>query len=137
MLGNVIEGPSNVTYIPGQTLLPIELICNITGIFVTWRVNGSTYLPGDLIASPPPLAGHSANGENILIMDPMNNTEYICVSNIRGTPGTPSPPAFLYIAGKCVNLHMLLATCLVIDFYLKNIQRDKNLNGKSVIHINF
>ena len=104
MLGIVIEDPSNVTYIPGQTPLPIELICNITGAFVAWRVNGSTYFPGDLISNPPPLAGHSANGENILIMDPMNDTEYVCLSNIPGIPGTPSPPAFLYIAGQFVNL---------------------------------
>ena len=128
MLGIVIEGPSNVTYIPGQTPLPIELICNITGVFVTWRVNGSTYLPGNLIANPPSLAGHSANGDNILIMDPLNNTEYICVSNIPNTPGSPSPPAFLYIACEFVNLqHMhVMYMFLVNDFYLKNIQRNRD-----------
>ena len=66
-------------------------------------MHGTTYIPGDLTANPPPLAGHSANVENILIIDPMNNTEYICVSNIPNTPGTLSSPAFLYIAGEYIH----------------------------------
>ena len=41
IVGTIIEGPSNVTYIPGKIPLPIdsELICNITDAFITWRVN--------------------------------------------------------------------------------------------------
>ena len=99
----ITQGPSNVSYIPGQTPLPIELTCTITGDFVTWRVNGTTYTLSNLMANPPPLAGHSANGNNTLINIPVNNTEYECVSNIPGLPGIPSYSAFVYFAGECIH----------------------------------
>ena len=40
--GIIFEGPSDVTYIPGLTPLPIELTCNVSGIAL-WRVNGTTF----------------------------------------------------------------------------------------------
>ena len=46
------------------------------------------------------VAGHSANGPNILINVPVNDTNYTCLSNTVGAPGLPSLPAFLYIAGE-------------------------------------
>ena len=102
--GIIIEGPSNVTYIPGRTPLPIELTCNITG-FPSWRVNGTLYSVGDLRAGMP--EGHDISGSNIVINIPMNDTEYICISSVLDAADVTSPPAFLYIAGKYVRTYML------------------------------
>ena len=82
-------------------MLPIEMICNVTG-FKTWRVtinNMTTEFTLNALAVGQ-LAGHGVNADdNILINVPVNNSRYICVSNV-GQVGTPSDPAFLYIAGK-------------------------------------
>ena len=100
-VGVVIEGPSTVIYFPGQTMLPIELMCNVTG-FKTWEVtiNGIEYelTPGALLVGD--LAGHNVTANhNIVINVPVNNSRYICVSNVLSQT-TSSDPAFLYIAGK-------------------------------------
>ena len=92
----IIEGPSDVTYIPGLTPLPIELTCNVTG-FPVWRINGTTYTLNSL--GNGELQGHSRNGANILVNSPVNNTEYICVSStVFGD--VSSDPAYIIIAGK-------------------------------------
>ena len=93
--GPIIEGPSNVTYIPGLTPLPIELICNVTG-GVTWIVNGTDYLLSSIAEGYLP--GHSHTGRNILVNSPVNNTEYICLS-VRREGQTLSDPAYIIIAG--------------------------------------
>ena len=90
---SVIEGPSNVTSFPVLMPLPIELTCNVTGI-VAWKVNGSSYLLNDLTNGR--LTGHGRTGPNILVNSPVNNTEYICVS--QTTDGTvDSDPAYVLI----------------------------------------
>ena len=94
--GSIYQGPSNVTYIPGQTSLPIILICNVTG-FASWIVNGTSYLTSQLGGGG--LNGHSASGANIVINIPVNGTEYICVSNTLND-AVNSTPAFLHIAGE-------------------------------------
>ena len=95
-VGTIIEGPSNVTYLPGLTPLPIELTCNITGVAV-WRVNGSYYFLNDLTSGLVP--GHNATGTNILVNSPVNNTEYICaLLDVGGN--TESDPAYIIIAGE-------------------------------------
>ena len=96
--GIIIEGPSNVTYLPGLTPLPIELTCNVTG-FVIWRVNGTAFTVADL--NNGALPGHSHNGTNILVNSPVNNTEYICVS-LTSDGETNSDPAYIIIVGECV-----------------------------------
>ena len=94
--GTVIEGPSNVTYLPGLTPLPIELTCNVTG-FTIWRVNVSSYTLADLTNGA--LLGHNRTGTNILVNSPVNDTEYICVSlTIDGE--IRSDPAYIIIAGE-------------------------------------
>ena len=93
--GAIIEGPSNVTYIPGLTPLPIELTCNVTGV-VAWRVNGTSYLLIDLTDGE--LSGHNRRGTNILVNSPVNNTEYICVS-ATNEGETHSNPAYIIIVG--------------------------------------
>ena len=95
--GTVIKGPSNVTYLPGLTPLPIELTCNVTGVTI-WIVNGSNYLLIHLTNGQVP--GHSATGTNILVNSPVNNTEYICVSSQLGSY-IESDPAYIIIAGEC------------------------------------
>ena len=97
-VGTVTEGPGNITYLPGQTPLPIELICNITGVIVTWEVDDVTY--GIPSINNGNLPGHRASGANVLLVDvPMNNTKYICISNNLTNVLSTSDPAFLYVAG--------------------------------------
>ena len=91
--GTIIEGPSNVTYLPNVTPLPIELTCNITGI-AAWKVNGTTFFLGSLTN------GHNRRGTNILVDIPVNNTEYICVSQITIDDIILSDPAYIIIAGE-------------------------------------
>ena len=95
--GTVIEGPSDVLYRPGQTPLPIELTCNVTGVAL-WQVNGTNYRLDEL--DDGNLPGHSRTGTNILVDSPVNNTEYICVSQTNNDSDV-SDPAYIIIAGKC------------------------------------
>ena len=92
----IIEGPSDVTYTPGLTPLPIELTCNVTGLPL-WSVNGTVYILNNLRNGALP--GHNATGTNILIDSPVNNTEYICVSSTNDSE-VSSDPAYITIAGE-------------------------------------
>ena len=94
--GRVIEGPSNATYIPGLTPLPIELTCNVTGVAL-WRVNDTSYTLGELTDGE--LQGHNRTGTNILVNSPVNNTEYICVS-VTNVDYFSSDSAYIIIAGE-------------------------------------
>ena len=93
--GPILEGPSNITYFPDLTPLPIELKCNVTGIPI-WIVNGSAF--SLYYISNGALPGHSRKGWNILVNRPVNNTEYICLS-ARYDDDTLSDPAYIIIAG--------------------------------------
>ena len=93
--GAIIEGPSNVTYIPGLTPLPIELTCNVTGV-AAWRVNGSSYTLSSLTDGALP--GHSRTGTNLLVNSPVNNIEYVCLSQTNDGV-TLSVPAYIISAG--------------------------------------
>ena len=62
-------------------------------------MNGTRYTLEEL--SDGNLNGHSANGTNITVSVPVNDTKYVCI--IPTTPPNPvilSDPAFLYIAGE-------------------------------------
>ena len=98
-IGTIIEGPSNVTYLPGVTPLPIELTCSIAGMVIGWRVNGILYAFGQLANGDLP--GHNAAGSNILVNSPVNNTEYICVS-LTNNILFNSDPVYIIIAGEYV-----------------------------------
>ena len=77
-------------------MLPIELICSVTGIPI-WRINGSVYPLADLFDGV--VAGHNRSGTNILVNSPVNNTKYVCVSQtINGD--IRSNPAYIFFAGK-------------------------------------
>ena len=80
-------------YLPGYTPLPIELTCNVNGVAL-WSVNGTDFTLGALS-----LPGHGHNGTNILVNSPVNNTEYICVSQTSDGK-TRSDPAYIVIAGE-------------------------------------
>ena len=101
--GIIIEGPSNVTYLPGVTPLPIELTCNITGEISLWSINDTVFTPTNLPA------GHRTNGFNLLIDTPINNTEYVCVSVMDGNQ-IRSAPAYLIFAGKNVHVSYTVYT---------------------------
>ena len=93
---DMIVGPSSVTYLPGLTPLPILLTCNVAGI-ATWTVNDTDYTLANLTDGELP--AHSLDGTNLLILSPVNNTEYICVSQTNDGK-TRSDPAYIVIAGK-------------------------------------
>jgi len=96
-IGTNVHSPSNVTYLPGVTPLPIELTCDITP-GVGWRVLNNSinnrFFLSDLANGSLP--GHSLNGTNIVINDiPMNNTQYTC------TDGTINgQPYYIFVAGE-------------------------------------
>ena len=92
--GIIIEGPSNVTYFPGLTPLPIELTCTVTGV-ATWAVNDTSYTIGELTNGELP--GHSRTGTNILVNSPVNNTKYSCVSTANDGD-VSSDPVYIIIA---------------------------------------
>ena len=99
-LGTPIEDPTNVTYLPGLTPLPIELTCNVVTGVPVWRVNGTSYTLSGLTNRSLP--GHNRTGTNILVNSPMNNTEYICVSALNFAL-LINAPAYLTVAGEfCV-----------------------------------
>ena len=102
--GTIIEGPSNVTYLPGLTPLPIELTCNVTGVAI-WRVNGTAYVLTDITNEALP--GHNHTGTNILVNSPVNNTEYICVS-LTNDGVVSSDPSYIIIAGNYVNIRNVI-----------------------------
>ena len=111
-VGTIIEGPSNVTYIPGLTPLPIELTCNVTGLAL-WRVNNSVtaYTLSSLESGALP--GHSRDESNILINSPVNNTEYICVSSTVGGDDS-SNPAFVVVAGEYNTVKYQICTVCIV-----------------------
>ena len=100
----IIEGPSDVTYLPGLTSLPIELTCNVTGV-AAWRVNGTDYTLTGLTNGALP--GHSRTGTNILVNSPVNNTEYICVS-LTCDGEVSSDPAYIIIIGNYADIVLSL-----------------------------
>ena len=106
--GNVIEGPSNVTYLPGLTQLPIELTCNVTG-FPLWRINNVTYALNQLMQGDLP--GHNISGSNVLINNPVNSTEYVCISSFSNQ-SISSDPAYTIIGANTQDTYSIGDLCL-------------------------
>ena len=102
------HGPSNFTYLPNITLLPINLTCIDTGV-VTWRINGTFYIPTNRINGT--LSGHHHVEANLSIDSPVNNTEYICVS-MNNYSVIISNPAWIIIAGEY--LHVIC--CIILEY---------------------
>ena len=115
----IIEGPSNVTYLPGLIPLPIELTCIVTGL-AAWSINGVAYLLTSLINGVVP--GHDVTGTNILVYNPVNNTEYVCISYTNDSE-TRSVPAYInIITGEYVG------TCWLIHLITKYLQLLYNIS---------
>ena len=98
--GVINEGPSNVTYFPGVTPLPIEMTCNVTGRVTAWIVNDTNYVVIQLINRELP--GHGLANTNLLVRSPVNNTECICVFENDDGNETYSDPAYVVIASKYI-----------------------------------
>ena len=110
-------------YFSGQTPLPIEMVCNVT-LIPSWRVNGTDYLIGTIAGGN--LQGHSRVGTNILINQPLNSTEYVCVESNSTNIVATSEPANLYFAGMYVQSALCAHTHIYIHCnwpcpYLHNI----------------
>ena len=90
-IGTTIQSPSNVTYLPGVTPLPIELTCDVTAV-VVWRVNSTNHLISDIMNGM--LQGHNIIGTNILIITPVNNTKYVCRNGTND-----GDPYYISVAG--------------------------------------
>ena len=98
--GTIIEGPGNVTYLPGLTPLPIELTCSVTGRVTAWIVNDTNYDIVQLINRVLP--GHTLIGTSILVNSPVNNTKYTCVFENDDGNETYSDTAYVVIAGEYI-----------------------------------
>lgn len=109
-LGVVINGPDTVIYFPGQGPIELECTqCNVSnGPIVTWFVDGQAHLLADIAGGM--LANHDANGTNIIIEVPVNDTEYVCAAATSNTV-TRSNPVYIYIAGK-LNFKHYYYTCI-------------------------
>ena len=94
-IGTIIQSPVNFTYLPNLTVLPIELVCDITPV-AGWLVNNSRYFLSDLMNEMP--SEHNRNGTNILIITPMNNTKYRCSNGIN-----LGELSYIFVAGKYKN----------------------------------
>ena len=63
------------------------------------------------------MPGHSATGTNILVNNPVNNTEYICASAERGG-GVESDPAHIVIAGEYGKFQIFYIVCIFTFMYV-------------------
>ena len=90
-------------------MLPIELICNVTG-YPTWDVtiNGTKDEYTLNAVTLGRLPGHNISGDNIMLLIhvPVNNSRYICISNVDQKV-VRSDPAFLYIVGKFASSNVI------------------------------
>ena len=97
----IIQGPSNVTYFPGDP--NIRLTCRVTRGIPVWVVNGTPVLlsqiddPNNNPNVPP---GLSRIGFDIIIeAPPANNTMYVCFVQVSINESFQSDQAFVYVAG--------------------------------------
>ena len=105
------EGPGIVIAHPGQD---VELLCNVTGGVVSWRVNNTVnnntlYTLNQLFNGT--LAGYNSTGNNIIVEDIMMNDDrngsvYICVIPQSELSDIESDPTTLYVAGEYIYVRM-------------------------------
>ena len=113
--GVIIEGPQTVIYFPDQG--SIQLVCNATeGPVILWEVNGDSFSLSSLRDGDLP--NHTANGTNIVINVPTNNSEYICIATTN-LNDTRSDPAFVYIAGR--QLYTLNSIMIIMTRFWKMV----------------
>ena len=112
-VGTTIQSPSNVTYLPGVTPLPIELTCDVPAA-AAWRVNSTDFTFPAIMGGMP--SGYNVSGDNILIITPVNNTNYNCVN--RSTVGEPY---YVFVAGECQYLHKLFHYIGYVRSYVSSL----------------
>ena len=88
-----------------------------------WSVNDTDYTLSDLRGTLP---GHGFDGTNILIHIPVNNTEYICVSQTNDGK-TRSDPAYIVIAGEYICIHSIYMNMLFLQRWRKFLKFMGNL----------
>ena len=71
--------------------------------------SSSAILPVNIATEFP---GHTPKGDNLVIINATNNTEYICVAVEGGGATTNSEPVVLYIAGMLYYYHLIYYTFL-------------------------
>ena len=100
--GVITQGPSNVTYFPGDP--DIRLTCTVSSGVPAWVINGTAFLLSqfdDPTNNPNVPPGHSRMGTDIIIeAPPANNTVYTCVVDVSVNESFQSDPAFVYVAGE-------------------------------------
>ena len=101
-VGVITQGPSNVTYFPGDP--NITLTCTVTSGIPAWKVNETTVLLSqfdDPANNPDVPPGHSRMGTDIIIeVPPANNTRYVCLVVVSINESHQSDQAFVYVAGE-------------------------------------
>ena len=75
-----------------------------------WRVNGTDYTLTGLTNGA--LLGHNRIGTNTLVNRPVNNTEYICVSQTNDGETSSDPAYIIIIAGEYNKCHIFVRLCL-------------------------
>ena len=109
-IGTILTSPQNFTFVPGTTPSPIQLTCDVTPT-VAWAVNNS--LP--VLLNRLDSVGLGLNGTNVVINNPMNNSQYFCSNGTND-----GEPYYIFVAGKCVcmssvfHLHTLACTCVCV-----------------------
>ena len=109
----VIEGPPVIIFRPNEG--PVELICNASSSVIAWIMNNSSDTLPSAVAMQFP--GHGVNGDNLVIIDPTNNTEYICVSVEGGGVTIESDPVVLYLAGMLYHYNFSIGRHMVLGFF--------------------
>ena len=83
-----------------MTSQSIKLTCNASGELL-WRINGTNYTHTQLINGTLPEHNDSSNGTGMILINyPVNNTEYLCVSQSNDGIIIISNPVYIIIAGK-------------------------------------
>lgn len=99
--GVITQGPSNVTYFPGQP--DIRLTCTVTSGVPVWVVNGTITITLNQLDNPNNmmLPRHSRIGTDIIIeAPPANSTSYRCEVSVTVNDTFVSDTAFVYVAGE-------------------------------------
>ena len=97
-IGIILTSPRNFTFVPGITPSPIQLTCDVTPVAV-WVVNNNTVLLNRLGT-----IGHGVNGTNIVINNPMNNSEYLCSDGTND-----GEPYHIFVAGKYMSVYQCIS----------------------------
>ena len=95
MVGIILTSPRNFTFVPGITPSPVQLTCDVTPV-AGWIVNDSILLLNQLDS-----IGHGLNGTNIVINNPVNNSQYFCSNGIND-----GEPYHIFVAGKYISIPM-------------------------------